>query len=198
MKRIFFAITCISLSIVLSGAVHPGSSAQSTNQEPVKGVTQGGVRLYKEMEDLTSVIRVIPANTEVVILSNHGEYFLVKDGDNTGYVKKDKIATGQANPPVVQQQAVQQQEVKQEVVQQQPDSRMTYLEAKYGKNIAVRIYAGKIWKGMTVDMVKDAWGEPDRINQVVVKSVKMEEYIYRSTWLLMEKGTLKEWGPITK
>ena len=98
----------------------------------------------------------------------------------------------------MQQQVVQQQVVQQEVVQQQPDNRMTYLENKYGKSIAARIYAGKIWKGMTTDMVKDAWGEPDKINKVVVQSAQMEEFRYRSTWLLMEKGVLKEWGPITK
>ena len=51
---------------------------------------------------------------------------------------------------------------------------------------------------MTTDMVKDAWGEPDKINKVVVQSAQMEEFRYRSTWLLMEKGVLKEWGPITK
>lgn len=204
MKRAIIAVIAISVSVMVAGAqqnslgtlerLENGSQVQ---QEPVKGITKGGVRLYKEMGDLTSVIRIIPANTEIEIISNQGDYLQVKDLDNIGYVETAKITINQATPPV-QQQAVQQQVVQQEVVQQQPDNRMTYLETKYGKSIAARIYAGKIWKGMTTEMVKDSWGEPDRVNNVVVKSVQMQEMVYRSTWLLMEKGLLKEWGPVTK
>jgi len=204
MKRAVIASIAISVSVMIAGAqqnnlntlerLENGSQVQ---QEPVKGITKGGVRLYKEMDDLTSVIRIIPANTQIEIISKQGDYLQVKDGDSMGYVEAAKITITQTTPPV-QQQAVQQQVVQQEVVQQQPDNRMTYLETKYGKSIAARIYAGKIWKGMTTEMVKDAWGEPDRVNNVVVKSVQMQEMVYRSTWLLMEKGLLKEWGPVTK
>lgn len=204
MKRLYIATIAVAMSVLLAGAQQSSLTAlekleagSQVQQQPVIGVTKGGVRFYKEKDDLTSVIRIIPAKTEVVIISNQGDYLQVKDGEDIGYVETSKITVNQATPPV-QQQVVQQQVVQQEVVQQQPDNRMTYLENKYGKSIAARIYAGKIWKGMTTDMVKDAWGEPDKINKVVVQSAQMEEFRYRSTWLLMEKGVLKEWGPITK
>ena len=204
MKRLYISLIAVGMSVMMAGAQQSGlttleklESGSQVNQEPVIGVTKGGVRLYKEKDDLTSVIRIIPAKTEVVIISNQGDYLQVKDGDDVGYVETSKVTINQTTPPV-QQQAVRQQTVQQEVVQQKPDNRMTYLENKYGKSVAARIYAGKIWKGMSTEMVKDAWGEPDKVNRVVVKSVQMEEHIYRSTWLLMEKGVLKEWGPITK
>ncbi len=199
MKRAIIAAIAISVSVMVTGAQQNNLSTlerlengSQVQQEPVKGITKGGVRFYKEMDDLTSVIRIIPANTEVLVISKQGDYLQVKDGETIGYVEAAKITVNQVTPPV------QQQVVQQEVVQQQPDNRMTYLETKYGKSIAARIYAGKIWKGMTTEMVKDAWGEPDRVNNVVVKSVQMQEMVYRSTWLLMEKGVLKEWGPVTK
>lgn len=33
---------------------------------------------------------------------------------------------------------------------------------KYGKEIATRIALGKIWKGMTIEMLEDVWGKPDK------------------------------------
>lgn len=204
MKRVYIATIALALSLFVAGAQQSSQTklemlenGSKVSQEPVIGVTKGGVRFYKEKDDLTSVIRIIPAKTEVLIISNQGNYLQVKDGEDIGYVETSKITVNQTTPPV-QQQVVQQQVVQQEVVQTQPDNRMTYLENKYGKSVAARIYAGKIWKGMTTEMVKDAWGEPDKINKVVVQSAQMEEFRYRSTWLLMEKNVLKEWGPITK
>lgn len=105
-----------------------------------------------------------------------------------------------------QQQTTQRQTGQQQAVQQQSRqeyrideaNRLTYLEHKYGRSMANRIVEGKIWKGMTTDMVRDAWGEPDRINRVVVNRIAKEEWIYRSTWLLMEQGKLVEWGPVGK
>jgi hypothetical protein len=33
---------------------------------------------------------------------------------------------------------------------------------KYGKENATRIALGKIWKGMTLEMLEDEWGKPDK------------------------------------
>ncbi len=186
-------------------------------QQPGKGVTKGALRLFGEKNDLTTVIVLVPKGAEVEIMATDEDYLLVRYEEYTGYLMADKVqftaAADSVQNQAVQQRVAQQQEIKQQVsekseeqqvIQRQtgqeyrmnPGNRMTYLEHKYGKEIAVRIFAGKIWKGMTTGMVKDAWGEPDRTNRVVVNSVVKEEWIYRSTWLLMERGVLTEWGPV--
>ena len=64
--------------------------------------------------------------------------------------------------------------------------------------MADRLYAGKIWKGMNSEMVKDSWGEAEKINRVISGNVIKEEWIFRSTWLYFENNTLLEWGSVKK
>ena len=35
---------------------------------------------------------------------------------------------------------------------------------KYGKENGTRVSLGRIWKGMTLDMLEDEWGKPDKTN----------------------------------
>jgi hypothetical protein len=64
--------------------------------------------------------------------------------------------------------------------------------------MAARLNAGKIWKGMTAEMVNDSWGTADKINRIISGNVVKEEWIYRTTWLYFENNTLLEWGPVRK
>ena len=41
--------------------------------------------------------------------------------------------------------------------------RKLYLK-KYGKGNGTRVSLGRIWKGMTLEMLEDEWGKPDKIN----------------------------------
>ena len=58
--------------------------------------------------------------------------------------------------------------------------------------------AGKIWKGMTAEMVRDSWGSPVKINRVIGNSSSKEEWIFKNTWLYIENNTLVEWGSIRR
>jgi hypothetical protein len=44
-------------------------------------------------------------------------------------------------------------------------TKLDKLTKKYGKDIASMISSGKIWKGMTIEMLRDSWGEPDKVNE---------------------------------
>jgi hypothetical protein len=105
----------------------------------------------------------------------------------------DKIPVN-AQPAIQSQPAAQQTEP----VQEQQQGRFSYLENKYGSNIANRIFSGKIWKGMNSEMVKDSWGNADKINRIISGNITKEEWIFRSTWLYFENNTLLEWGPVKK
>ncbi|MFO7574014.1 MAG: hypothetical protein R6W67_02510 [Bacteroidales bacterium] len=216
MRRIFTVTLVMLLSLMMAEGQQNSTEVleqleqgkQIQQQQPKKGVTKGALRLFGEKDDLTTVILLVPNGVEVEIIATDGDYLLVRYEDYTGFLVADKVqmvaVADTVQQQVAQQQAVQQQVVQKQAAQQQsqqeyrmnPGNRMIYLEHKYGKDIATKIYAGKIWKGMTTAMVRDAWGEPDRTNRVVVNSIVKEEWIYRSTWLLMEQGKLVEWGPV--
>ena len=106
------------------------------------------------------------------------------------------IAAPVNNAPVNQPEQVQQAEQPEQ--QQQEVSRFTYLENKYGTSMAARLNSGKIWRGMTAEMVRDSWGKPIRINRVIQNDVVKEEWIYANTWLYIENNNLIEWGAIRK
>jgi hypothetical protein len=93
-------------------------------------------------------------------------------------------------------QNVQEAEPQEPQQQQQRVSRFTYLENKYGSNMAAKLIAGKIWKGMTAEMVRDSWGKPLKINRVITGNTIKEEWIYKSTWLYLENDILYNWGPV--
>ena len=80
-------------------------------------------------------------------------------------------------------------------VEQPTISRFTYLENKYGTNVAARINAGKIWKGMNGEMVRDSWGNPEKINRVISSNTVKEDWTYKSTMLYFENNRLVNWGP---
>lgn len=79
--------------------------------------------------------------------------------------------------------------------QNQGMSRFSYLENKYGTNMATRLISGKIWKGMNTEMVKDSWGTAQKTNRVINGNTIREEWIYRNSWLYFENDELVEWGP---
>ena len=79
----------------------------------------------------------------------------------------------------------------------QPD-RQTYLNNKYGTAMAAKMMAGKIWRGMTAEMVLDSWGKPLKVNRTINADLIREEWIYKSTWLFIENDALIDWGPVNK
>jgi hypothetical protein len=154
--------------------------------------------LFASKDDLTSVILIIPADSVVAVLDSDSTYFHVIFQENEGYIFKRQAVLNKV--PVNAQQAVQSQPEVQgnEPVQDQQQSRLSYLENKYGSNMAARLISGKIWKGINSDMVKDSWGTPEKINRVVNGNIIKEEWIFKTTWLYFENNTLLEWGPVKK
>jgi hypothetical protein len=155
-------------------------------------------RLFGTKDDLTSVILIIPVDSVVMVLDSDSTYFHVVFDENEGYIfKRDAILH---KIPVNTRQAIQSQPALQETapVREQQQSRSSYLENKYGSNMAARILSGKIWKGMNSEMVNDSWGTADKINRIISGNVVKEEWIFRDTWLYFENNTLLEWGAMKK
>jgi hypothetical protein len=176
------------------------------NQEVnVTATLKSASRLFREKDDLTSVIMVLPAGSVVEILDSDSTYYKVQYEDSEGYILRRHAVINEAAvaaepapeaidtvPVTTEQQPVQAQQP----VQEQEVSRFTYLENKYGSNMAAKLMSGKIWKGMDAEMIRDSWGNPRKINRVISGNIIKEEWIFRNTWLYIENDILKDWGPI--
>lgn len=206
MKRIFFITLLLIGVITLNGQANKVDQLQALEQNQpadqniaTTATLKSASRLFATKDDLTSVIFIIPADSVVSVLDSDSTYFHVVFNENEGYIfKKDAILdkTPVNNQPSVQlQPAVQQNEP---VNEHQQQDRYSYLENKYGSNMAPRLIAGKIWKGMNSEMVRDSWGTAEKINRIVSGNIVKEEWIFRNTWLYFENNTLLEWGPVKK
>ncbi len=155
-------------------------------------------RFFGSKDDLTTVIFIIPSGSVVTVLDSDSTYYHVLFEESEGYIFKKHAKINVT--PVIPQQNTQNQQFVQQEQQEQPRqvSRFSYLENKYGSNMAARLIAGKIWKGMNSEMVKDSWGSAEKINRVVSGNIIKEEWIFRNTWLYFENNTLVEWGPLGK
>src|SRR5664279_1387613 len=110
---------------------------QPANQNITTATLKSASRLFAAKDDLTSVIQIIPADSVVEVLESDSTYLHVVFDQNEGYIFKrqavmDKIAVQASQPgqPVIQET---------QPVQQQQQSRLSYLENKYGSNMAARL-----------------------------------------------------------
>lgn len=64
---------------------------------------------------------------------------------------------------------------------------------KYDEEIGQRIASKRIWKGMTDEMVRDGWGEPDKIDRNVEKWGVFEQWNYGNIIFFFRDGNLTNW-----
>lgn len=64
---------------------------------------------------------------------------------------------------------------------------------KYGEEIGNRIAHKRIWKGMTDEMVRDGWGEPDRIEKNIEAWGVFTQWIYGDVIFFFRDGKLTDW-----
>jgi hypothetical protein len=162
-------------------------------------------RLFGDKDDLTTVIMVIPTGSIVEVLESDSTYYKVFFEDYEGYIFKRHAEINEPGtyaepvPEMVESVPVAKEQEPartQQPVEEQKVSRFTYLENKYGSNMAAKLMEGKIWKGMDAEMIRDSWGNPRKINRVISGNLIKEEWIFNNTWLYIENDVLKDWGPI--
>jgi hypothetical protein len=205
MKKLIFLSFLISGAI--SGTIQASNAdllqnlerAQQSNQKVITTATlKSASRLFGEKDDLTSVILIVPVDSVVTVLGSDSTYLHVTFQDADGYIYKKDAVINQTPVVITQPAQPQQQFQNNQPVENQQESRFSYLENKYGSNMAARLMAGKIWKGMNSEMVNDSWGTAQKINRVVSGNVIKEEWIYRNTWLYFENNILVDWGPVKR
>jgi hypothetical protein len=202
MKRLLFLTLLIFSAITIKAQTNKVDKLQALEQNQpsdqntaTTATLKNSSRLFASKDDLTSVIMIIPADSVVTVLGSDSTYLHVVFEDNEGYIFNRHVVLNREKINTRQGLQAQQNVQETQPVQEQNDSRFSYLENKYGSNMANRLIAGKIWKGMSSEMVKDSWGVAEKINRVINGNVVKEEWIFRNTWLFFENNTLVEWGP---
>jgi hypothetical protein len=166
-------------------------------QQTLSAKLKSSARLFSVKYDLTSVIMVIPSGTIVNVIGSDSTYFQVRYGEDEGYIYR-KDATITADQVAPEKTVTQQQQDNNVQPQEKQVDRRTYLDNKYGTSMAEKMIAGKIWKGMTAEMVLDSWGKPQKINRTINADLIREEWIYKNSWIFLENNTLVEWGPVNR
>lgn len=176
---------------------------KSTDQSTITTATiKSATRLFKDKDDLTSVILVIPADSIVNVLSSDDTFLKVDFQGSTGYIytrhaEINKTVLAQKSVGTNSSTSPDDQYIQgNRPVQESRIDRYSYLESKYGSTMASRLYSGKIWKGMNSQMVKDSWGSPKKITRIISSNTIREEWIYNNTWLSFQNSTLTGWGPV--
>jgi len=68
-----------------------------------------------------------------------------------------------------------------------------YFLKKYGKKIGNRILNGQVWKGMTEEMLRDSYGEPDNVNVNKQKWGVYSQWYYGKQIFFFKNGKLFDW-----
>lgn len=203
-------LTLISAIYAQSGRTNALVSPEKGNlpvQQAPTATLKSAARMFGDKNDLTTVITIIPAGSQVTILDSDSAYYRISFEDNEGYIYKRQAVIDRTSSAITgnRQQQVQQNQNQNQDQYNQADndqnnqqSRFSYLENKYGTSLAARINSGKIWKGMSAEMVRDSWGNPVTINRVISGNTIKEEWVYNNTWLYMQNNTLVQWGPVRR
>jgi hypothetical protein len=64
---------------------------------------------------------------------------------------------------------------------------------KYGKEIGQKVAYKQIWTGMPAEMVRDSWGEPDKIDTNVKPWGVFTQWYYGEVTFFFRVGKLTEW-----
>ncbi|HHJ09769.1 MAG TPA: hypothetical protein ENK25_02630 [Bacteroidetes bacterium] len=191
MKTLFLLLSLFSffLSFPEKGLSNNMPSVQLDTVYYIPGKIKHTARMFSDMENVSSVVLYIPADSTVQILQPVKDYFLIHYQGIDGYILQKKVENyteilKEFNQPATDRQARQ---------NQVNDSRYRQMVSKYGNEIGEKIFEHKIWKGMTTSMVRDSWGTPRTINHYIHINRVKEEWIYPKYILVFWDNRLTSW-----
>ncbi len=68
-----------------------------------------------------------------------------------------------------------------------------YLIAKYGREDGLKVFMGLVWKGMTENMLRDSWGNPDKIDKSVYTYGAFTQWYYGDIIYFFKNKKLIDW-----
>ncbi len=206
MKNLITSVIALLLACQINAQGNledPEKTQSAQGSVAMKATLTSASRLFKDKEDLTSVIVIIPVGTVVDVTNSDSTYLFVTYEEVEGYIFRKHasinstpvpLTAGEERTGVVSQSRPPDRSA--QPAQRPVNDRRTRLTNKYGSDIASRMMAMKIWKGMTAEMVQDSWGSPRKIDRVINGNDVNEKWTYSKSWLYIENDRLVEWGPV--
>ncbi len=200
-KTVFFTfLTCLLFSLTGSTGFSQTTTNNTVPAGPgatINASVNFSTRLFKDKDDLTSVIIVVPSGSMVEVIDTADSFLRVRYEGTEGFIQARHASL--ADIPARETPEMVNKDVSGIAPDKQDDSgiydRLGYLTDKYGEGAGKRIFEKKIWKGMTGEMIIDSWGNPSKISRVISGDNVREEWSYNKTWLFLSNDRLTEWGP---
>ena len=157
--------------------------------------TKQKTNLYEERGTWTKTIATIPPLMTLLAYDFKNNYYFVEYDTLNGYVFCLDIETiEQKNKRIEKEQIKKQNQIQKELAtQNELRERKNSLVRKYGEVNGEKIFNGKIWLGMTKEMVIDSWGQPRDINKSVGSWGVHEQWVYYNSYLYFRNGKLTSW-----
>lgn len=157
--------------------------------EPFYVETTSSVRLFKDMDNISSVILYIPSGERVEVFEEIDNYYSASFNGEKGYILKKKakplnFSEPESNPATSVSAPVNKMDEK---------ARYAYLKSKYDIKTANALFRHQIWKGMSSSMAKDSWGSPLTMDRFLGNDEKYEEWKYSKYILVFDQGKLSGW-----
>ncbi len=170
----------------------PDSTSKAEDEYYV--TTLSGTRLFEDLENLSSVLLIIPKGEKVRIYEEFGDYYLAEYQGVAGYVRIDNTQfTDETEKKLEEIWA--RENPQPEPTEASPEQlRMEMMVKRYGEDIGKKIARRAIWKGMSRNMVYDSWGKPRDIRRYTEAGRNIEVWLYRNTSLVFEDGELRDWN----
>lgn len=160
-------------------------SVENDSIEPFLVETKSTIRLFRDMDNYSSVIQYIPAEEVVEVFEEIDDYYSASYNSNKGYVLVNKV-----KPLNFSLQSGQQVSANKGI---NNTDRLTYLQGKYDSKTAMALYKRGIWKGMSTKMVIDSWGRPLKTDRYMNSDPRIEQWTYKGHILHFEGGKLTDW-----
>lgn len=157
---------------------------KTVEDDPFLVETKSAVRLFRDMDNYSSVIFYIPIDETVEVFEEIDDYFSASYNGEKGYILKSKVK------PLNFELG---KEPTEELNKNNKKDRMTYLLGKYDEKTAKALYDHKIWKGMTTKMAKDSWGYPNTMDRYLRVGESIEDWHYSKYTLVFSDGKLIRW-----
>ncbi|HDJ32720.1 MAG TPA: hypothetical protein ENF21_01290 [Bacteroidetes bacterium] len=194
MKNLLVVLTGIMTGCWFTVSAQEIPDTSLTGEEEYYVVTLSGTRLFEDMENLSSVLMIIPANEKVRIFSEFGDYYLAEYEGVSGYIRIDQTRFTEETEKMVKEAWA--REHPEEVSRQEVSvdgTREEILVKRYGREVGEKIARGAIWRGMNRSMVYDSWGKPLNIDRYHELDKTIEVWSYRNVVLYFENGELNNW-----
>lgn len=152
-----------------------------------KGVpvyTKVPTHLYENRGTWYKTLAIIPKSTAILAYDFKNNYYFVEYDTLNGFVFTMDVET-------LEQKSERLEIEKKQNLQR--SNELNRLVQKYGKINGKKIYEGKIWLGMTKEMVIESWGEPDEINRSVGSWGIHEQLVYGNQYLYIRDNKLSSW-----